>query len=288
MITSMVALVTPMHPNGDLDYKALEKLVEFQLENQTDGLIILGTTGESPTIDSEEHTEVVQRVIAQVARQVPVISGVGSNSTKKTIERAKLDTQLGVDGLLIVTPYYNKPTQEGLYQHFKAISQAVDNKIILYNAPGRTAVDLLPETVARLATLSNIVAIKDCVSPERVRALRAVLTEHFLIYCGEDECNFEFLEAGAQGFISVTANLAAKQLHEMSHAFMQGDKGKAEAIHRQLMPLHKNLFIQTNPIPVKFVLHELGLINHGIRLPLTWLDETYQAKVRTAIQEAKI
>lgn len=285
---SMVALATPMNSDSSIDYPALEILVDFHLNNQTDGLVILGTTGESATVLENEHSDIIKRVIAQVAGQIPIISGVGTNCTETTIARAQIDTKLGVDALLIVTPYYNKPTQEGLYNHYKKVSQLVDNNVILYNAPGRTAVDLLPETVARLAELDNIIGIKETVSLERVKQLRQVLPSVFEIYCGDDANNLPMLEAGAQGLISVTGNVAPKLLHDMCHAYFEGDRAMAQKIHQQLMPLHKNLFIESNPMPVKFVLAEMGLINYGIRLPLTWLSDKHHSAVREAMQAAKI
>lgn len=284
----MVALATPMNEEGGIDYSSLEKLVTFHLDNETDGIVILGTTGESPTISADEHNKMVTQVVAQVAGQIPVISGVGTNNTATTLLNAQMDTKHGVDGLLVVTPYYNKPTQEGLYQHYKKIAQAIDNKIILYNVPGRTGVDLQPETVVELSTLKNIVGIKETVNIARVKALRLILPKAFEIYCGDDENNLPYLEAGAQGLISVTANIAPKLLHDMCKAHEQGNGVEAQAIHNQLMPVHKNLFIESNPIPVKFALAELGLINRGIRLPLTWLAEKHQTAVRDAMKNAKL
>lgn len=285
---SMVALITPMQQDGRVDYQALSDLVQFHLDNQTDGLVILGTTGESPTINAEEHAQIVSAVIKQVAGKIPVISGVGTNCTAKTISNAQADAQLGVDGLLIAAPYYNKPTQEGLYQHYKNIAQHVDKPIILYNHLGRTAVDILPETVARLAGIDNIIGIKETLSVERVHQLRQLLATEFEIYCGDDSNNLAMLENGAQGIISVTANLAPKFLHDMCKFQQAGKRTEAEQIHQQLAVLHQQLCIETNPIPVKWALAEMGLINPGIRLPLTWLSESSQIVVKQALADAKI
>ncbi len=285
---SMVALVTPMQSTGDIDYKSLSRLVKFQLDNQSDGLVILGTTGESATVSSKEHQKIVSQVVAEVAGQVPVISGVGTNCTAITIEHAKSDTLLGVDALLIATPYYNKPTQQGLYQHYKNISEQVDNKLILYNVPGRTAVDLLPDTIVELAQIDNIIGIKETVSVARTQQLRQVVPDDFDIYCGDDENNMAMLQAGAQGLISVTANVAPLLLHQMVRAVQNNDIATADMIHQQLMLLHKNLFIESNPIPVKYAVSEMGLMNPGIRLPLTWLTVAHQPKIKAAMQAAQI
>jgi 4-hydroxy-tetrahydrodipicolinate synthase len=285
---SMVALVTPMLENGSLDMDSLKNLVGFHIENQTDGLVILGTTGEAPTITHDEHKAIVKFVVKQVAGKIPVISGVGSNSTQQTIMNAQADVKLGIDGLLISTPYYNKPTQDGLYQHYNSIAQAVDKPIILYNVPSRTAVDLLPETVAKLAELSNIIAIKETVSIDRVQQLRAVLTDEFKIYSGDDLSNLEMLLAGANGLISVTANVAPQLLHQMYQNVMQNEIQQAQAIHDKLTPLHCDLFIESNPIPIKYALMKLGLINKGIRLPLTWLSAPHQKLLDTALCAASI
>lgn len=285
---SIVALVTPMLIGGEIDYVSLAKLVDFHLENNTDGLVILGTTGESPTVTADEHRQMISSVLKQVAGRMPVISGVGTNSTELTIRNAQADTELGVDALLIATPYYNKPTQEGLYQHYKSIAEAVDNKLILYNVPGRSVVDMLPVTVARLAEIENIIGIKETVDVARTQQLRALLPADFAIYCGDDPSNLDMLQAGAQGLISVTANVAPQLLHEMCLAYQVGDLATAEQIHQQLMPLHNDLFIESNPIPVKFALAQMGLINCGIRLPLTWLSDAQHQVVLTALKAAQI
>lgn len=285
---SMVALVTPMLEDGSVDTDALDILLNFHLENHTDGLVVLGTTGEAATITADEHQAILRFVLDKVSGQIPVISGVGSNSTQQTILNAQADCRLGVDALLIATPYYNKPTQSGLYQHYKNVEQVVDKPIILYNVPGRTAVDLYPDTVAQLAELDNIIGIKETLSVERVRQLRDVVPAEFEIYCGDDENNLPMLQAGANGLISVTANVAPKALSQMVAYLASGELDQASKIHQQLMPLHKNLFIESNPIPVKYVLNKMGLIKSGIRLPLTWLSMKYHADVDNAMQAAGI
>lgn len=283
---TMVAIVTPMHDDGAIDYTSLEKLVSYHLENQIDGIVVLGTTGESPTVTAEERHKVVSQVVRQVSGRVPVISGVGTNATASTIATAQADEKLGIDGFLVVTPYYNKPPQEGLFQHYKKVAEAVDKPVILYNVPGRTGVDLQPVTVARLAEIDNIIGLKETVSVERIRQLRAVVPADFALYCGEDAVNLEMLQAGAQGLISVTANITPQLLHNMCQAHNVGDDALAQSIHQRLMPLHKNLFIEANPIPVKWLLAKMGLINYGIRLPLTKLAATHEAAVMAAWEAA--
>ncbi|HEY8554568.1 MAG TPA: 4-hydroxy-tetrahydrodipicolinate synthase [Burkholderiales bacterium] len=286
---SMVALVTPMHEDGALDRDALKRLVDFHVENGTDAIVAVGTTGESPTLDMEEHCEVIELVVRYAAGRVRVIGGTGANSTREAIELTRCAERAGVDGCLLVTPYYNKPTQEGLYRHFCAVAEAVPVPQILYNVPGRTGCDMLPETVARLAAVPNIVGIKEASGKvERVREIHALCGDKIDIYSGEDAIALDSMLVGARGVISVTANVAPRLMHEMCAAARAGDVGRARAIDAKLMDLHKSLFIESNPIPVKWALKEMGLIEGGIRLPLTPLSEKYHDTVRAALRKAGV
>jgi 4-hydroxy-tetrahydrodipicolinate synthase len=283
----MVALVTPMHEDGTVDEAALAALVEFHVENQTDAIVAVGTTGESATLDEEEHCQVVRQVVELARSRIPIIAGTGSNSTREAIELTRCAKQAGADACLLVTPYYNKPTQEGLYQHFRAIAEAVDIPQILYNVPGRTAVDLLPETVARLAEIDNIIGIKDATGDvQRARDIIALCGPEFEVYSGDDGTAMELMLAGARGDISVTANVAPKLMHEMCMAAIQGDRVAASQINDQLVGLHKNLFVEANPIPVKWALHDMGMIHAGIRLPLTVLAPEHQTIVHEELCKA--
>ncbi len=286
---SMVALATPMQPDGTLDEAALERLVAFHIDNGTDAIVAVGTTGESATMDIAEHGYVIRRVVDLVAGRVPVIGGTGANSTSEAIELTRNAHEAGVDACLLVTPYYNKPTQEGMYRHFKAIAAAVDVPQILYNVPGRTAVDLLPDTVARLAGVPNIVGIKEATgSVERAGEILAKCGDDLRVYSGEDHNAMEVMLAGGHGVISVTANVAPALMHEMCNAALLGDRGGANAINARLEPLHKALFVESNPIPVKWALKEMGLIGEGIRLPLTPLSSSCHATVRAALEAAGV
>lgn len=286
---SMVALVTPMHPDGELDDEALARLVAFHVEQGTDAIIAVGTTGESATLDHQEHAEVVRRVIELAKGQIPVIAGTGSNSTQEAIELTQHAKDAGADACLLVTPYYNKPTQEGLYLHFKAVAEAVAIPQILYNVPGRTAVDMLPETVERLAQIDNIIGIKEATGDiERGKEIMRRCGKEFEVYSGDDATAMELILAGARGDISVTANVAPRAMHEMCTAALAGDRDQAAAIDARLRILHKNLFIEANPIPVKWALHDMGLISTGIRLPLTVLSQTHQAVVHQALEQAGV
>lgn len=286
---SMVALVTPMQPDGSLDESALADLVEFHVVNGTDAIIAVGTTGESATLDEKEHCHVVKRVVELSAGRIPVIAGTGSNSTHEAIELTECAREAGADACLLVTPYYNKPTQEGLYQHFKAVAEAVDIPQILYNVPGRTAVDMLPETVARLARIKNIIGIKEATGDiGRIREIIELCGADFEVYSGDDATAMEAILAGARGDISVTANVAPKEMHEMCMAALNQDRDTASKINDRLMCLHTNLFVEANPIPVKWALAEMGKMGTGIRLPLTVLAEDNQKVVRDALQQAGI
>ncbi|MGD8926444.1 MAG: 4-hydroxy-tetrahydrodipicolinate synthase [Thioalkalispiraceae bacterium] len=286
---SMVALVTPMADDGAIDEKALESLIEFHIKNGTDAIVAVGTTGESATLDEEEHCHVIRRTVQIVAGRIPVIAGTGSNSTSEAIELTRCAKEAGADACLLVTPYYNKPTQEGLYLHHKAVAEAVAIPQILYNVPGRTAVDMQTETVARLATISNIVGIKEATGDiQRARDILAAVGEGFDIYSGDDATAMDLMLAGAHGVISVTANVAPKAMHEMCVAALAGDKATASEINDSLMALHQDLFVEANPIPVKWALYAMGLIGTGIRLPLTVLSDTYHEKIRAALKQADV
>ena len=286
---SMVALVTPMHPDGSVDFDALRRLVDFHIDNQTDAIVAVGTTGESATLNHEEHCAVVDVVVKQAAGRVPVIAGSGSNSTTEAIELTQCAKAAGATACLLVTPYYNKPTQEGLYRHYRAVAEAVDIPQLLYNVPGRTACDLLPETVQRLASIDNIVGIKEALSDmERVKALLAFANDNFIVLSGDDGTAMELMLLGGKGTISVTANVAPKLMHEMSHYAISGDRDKAEAINQQLLGLHTKLFLEANPIPVKYAVHTMGLIGETIRLPLTPLSEQHHDAVKQAMQQAQV
>ena len=286
---SMVALVTPMHEDGALDLEALERLVEFHVEQGTDAIVSVGTTGESATLDEAEHCEVIRRTVEFARGRIPVIGGTGSNSTAEAIRLTRCAMEAGADACLLVTPYYNKPTQEGMYLHFKAVAEAVPVPQILYNVPGRTAVDLLPETVARLAEVSNIVGLKEATgSLDRLEELKALCGDRIDFYSGDDATACEFMLRGGKGVISVTANVAPRLMHEMSRAAVAGDREAAEALDAKLAALHRDLFVESNPIPVKWAVEAMGLIGPGIRLPLTPLSEGFRPKVREAMRLAGV
>ena len=284
---SMVALVTPMGADGAVDFDALGRLVEFHIENGTDAIVAMGTTGESATLDEAEHCGVIRKTVELVAGRIPVIAGTGANSTTEAISLTRCAMEAGADACLLVTPYYNKPTQEGLYLHYKAVAEAVPVPQILYNVPGRTACDMLPETVERLSKISNIVGIKEATgSVERAKDILARCGDALDLYSGDDATSREFLLAGGKGVISVTTNVAPKLMHEMCAAAIAGDRAAAEAIDAKLALLHQRLFLESNPIPVKWAVAEMGLILAGIRLPLTWLSDAHHEPLREAMREA--
>lgn len=286
---SMVALVTPMQDGGEIDDEALRQLVEFHIENGTDAIVAVGTTGESPTLNEQEHCDVIRKVVEHAGNRVPVIGGTGSNSTREAIELTRCAMEGGADACLLVTPYYNKPTQEGLYLHHKAVAEAVPIPQILYNVPGRTACDMQPETVDRLSHISNIVGIKEATgSVDRARDILARCADRIDVYSGEDVTGLELMLEGASGVISVTTNVVPKAMHDMCEAALQGKREDALAINRRLEPLHRALFLEANPIPVKWALHEMGLIPAGIRLPLTVLSEQHHDAVRDALRQAGV
>lgn len=284
---SMVALVTPMRADGTIDNESLEQLVDFHIDNGTDAIVAVGTTGESATLDEHEHCATIRRVVAHAAGRIPIIAGTGANSTREAIELTRCAMEAGADACLLVTPYYNKPTQEGLYLHHRAVAEAVSIPQILYNVPGRTAVDMLPATVERLAAISNIIGIKEATGNlARGQEILDRCGDQLDLYSGDDATAMELILMGAKGDISVTANVAPKAMHEMCAAALRGDRAEAERINAGLMPLHEKLFLEANPIPVKWALHEMKLIPEGIRLPLTVLAAPYQAELRMAMQQA--
>ncbi len=286
---SMVALVTPMHDDGSVDYERLQRLVEFHIENKTDAIVAVGTTGESATLTEAEHIEVIAKTVEFAGGRVPVIAGTGSNATHEAISLTRGAMEVGADACLLVTPYYVKPTQEGLYLHHKAVAEAVPIPQILYNVPGRTACDMLPETVERLAGISNIVGIKEATGDlGRARDILKRCGDRLDLYSGDDLTTMDFILLGGKGTISVTANVAPRAMHDMCAAAAAGDQARAASINDKLIGLHKNLFLEANPIPVKWALAEMGLIGHGIRLPLTPLSVKYHAALREAMKQAGV
>ena len=286
---SMVALVTPMHTDGSVDFDSLSQLVEFHIENGTSAIVSMGTTGESATLDEKEHCEVIRRTVEMANERIPIIAGTGANSTTEAINLTRCAMQAGADACLLVTPYYNKPTQEGLYLHHKLIAETVPVPQILYNVPGRTAVDMLPETVARLSKVSNIIGIKEATGDlTRLTQIRELCGENFDIYSGDDATGTEFMLQGGNGVISVTNNVAPKTMSEMCAAALAGDRDKALELNKPLLGLHNDLFVEANPIPVKWALAEMGMIASGIRLPLTNLSEQYHETLRAAMRQAGV
>lgn len=284
---SMVALVTPMNDDGSVDEAALRKLIDFHLENGTDAIVAVGTTGESATLDMDEHCHTIKLTVDHVAGRIPVIAGTGANSTREAIELTRCAADAGADACLLVTPYYNKPTQEGLYLHHKAIAEAVDIPQILYNVPGRTACDMQPATAGRLSEIANIVGIKEATGDiSRVAAILGCSRDGFEIYSGDDATAMDLMLTGGHGVISVTANVAPAAMSQMCKAALAGDKARAAQINDTLMGLHKDLFLEANPIPVKWALHEMGLIGLHIRLPLTVLSSQFHEPLRQAMRQA--
>ncbi len=284
---SMVALVTPMREDGAVDYDSLAALIDFHVREGTDAIVAVGTTGESATLDEREHCELLRRFVEMVDGRVPLIAGTGANATSEAISLTRCALEAGADACLLVTPYYNKPTQEGLYLHHKAVAEAVPIPQILYNVPGRTAVDMLPETVERLSRISNIIGIKEATGDlGRLADILERCGDRLDLYSGDDATGCEFLLRGGRGVISVTANVAPRAMHDMVAAALDGDRDRAEAIDRKLAALHRELFCESNPIPVKWALGEMGLIPPGIRLPLTPLSAGCHERVRAALRQA--
>ena len=291
MITgSLVALVTPMHPNGDIHWEHLDKLVDFHIENGTHGIVAVGTTGESATLDPEEHCKTIGHIIKRVNGRIPVIAGTGGNSTREAIALTSAAHKLGADACLLVVPYYNKPTQEGLYQHFRAIAEAVPMmKQMLYNVPGRTACDMLNETVVRLADIPNIIAIKDATGniPRGAELIQAV-KGRLDVYSGDDATAMELMLAGAKGNVSVTANVAPRAMADLCTVAVAGNREEAERLNELLMPLNRKLFLEANPIPVKWALQRMGMTGDGLRLPLTVLSDQFHGEVEEALKASGV
>lgn len=290
---SMVAIVTPMQkgnaPETPLDKESLAGLVEFHIEQKTDAIVAVGTTGESATLNNEEHCEVIRQVVEFVNGRIPVIAGTGANSTTEAIYLTQCAKDIGADACLLVTPYYNKPTQEGLYLHYKTVAEAVSIPQILYNVPSRTACDMLPETIGRLSKVDNIIGVKEATADlSRIEIIRSLSGDGFMLVSGDDATAKEFVLQGGDGVISVTANIAPRAMHELCELAIKGDHEAAGNIDETLAGLHDHLFIESNPIPVKWALHKMGLIKEGIRLPLTWLTENSEELLMNAMKQANI
>ncbi|MDK8464211.1 4-hydroxy-tetrahydrodipicolinate synthase [Marinobacter sp. SS13-12] len=290
MITgSLVALVTPMHSDGSIHWEQLDTLVDFHLDNGTHGIVAVGTTGESATLDPDEHMRVIGHIIKRVNGRIPVIAGTGGNSTREAIELTEAAHKLGADACLLVVPYYNKPTQEGLYRHFKTIAEAVPVNQILYNVPGRTACDMLNETVERLADIPNIIGIKDATGniPRGAELIEAV-KGRLVVYSGDDATAAGLMLAGGKGNVSVTANVAPRAMAALCEAAIAGDQEETDRLNELLMPLNRKLFLEANPIPVKWALHRMGMIGEGIRLPLTPLSDKFHDEVEEALRASGV
>src|SRR5688572_12484105 len=286
---SLVAIVTPMQEDGALDLDAFRRLIDWHIKEGTDGIVAVGTTGESPTVNWDEHNLVIKTAVEHVAGRVPVIAGTGANATREAIELSAYARKVGADGSLSVVPYYNKPTQEGLYRHFRAIAEAVDLPMIVYNVPRRTVADIQNDTVLRLAQVPNIVGIKDATANlERGSDLARRKPRDFRVFSGDDATGLALMLLGGHGVISVTANVAPRLMHEMCSAALSGDVGKARELNQRLLPLHRDLFVEANPIPVKWAVQQMGLIRGGIRLPLTPLSPACHEQVRAAMRHAGI
>jgi 4-hydroxy-tetrahydrodipicolinate synthase len=286
---SMVAIVTPMHDDGSLDFDAFRKLIDWHVTEGTDGIVVVGTTGESPTVDFDEHHQLIKTAVEHAKKRVPIIAGTGANSTREAIELAAYAKQAGADASLSVVPYYNKPTQEGLYRHFRAIAEAVDIPQIVYNVPGRTVADLQTETMLRLAQVPHIVGLKDATANlERGADLLRQLPAHVSVYSGDDATGLALMLLGGRGVISVTANVAPRLMREMCAAALKPDPARARELNNQLMGLHRHLFVEANPIPVKWAVCMMKLMKSGIRLPLTQLSANCHEQVRAAMLQAGI
>lgn len=285
MITgSIVALVTPMFDDGQIDWQALDRLVEFHIKHGTDAIVAVGTTGESATLDMKEHCDVIERIVKQVAGRRPIIAGTGGNSTAEAIELTQEAKRLGADASLIVTPYYNKPPQRGLVKHHEAIASAVDLPQILYNVPGRTACDMLPETVAEIAKIEQVIGVKEATGDlNRTAKLIELVGHKIAVYSGDDASAYKTILQGGKGNISVTANVAPALMHQLCMLALDGKEAEAAALNERLMQLHGAMFCEANPIPVKWALHRMDLIGRGIRLPLVELDDRYKPKVELAL-----
>ncbi|MFZ6846522.1 4-hydroxy-tetrahydrodipicolinate synthase [Undibacterium sp. RuTC16W] len=286
---SLVAIVTPMHADGSLDLPCLRKLIDWHIAEGTDGIVIVGTTGESPTVSVEEHCELIRVAVEHTNKRIPIIAGSGGNSTAEAIALTKFAKEIGADASLQVVPYYNRPTQEGMYQHFKKIAESVDIPVILYNVPGRTVADMSNETILRLAQVPGIIGVKEASGNiARDTDLIRLAPASFAVYSGDDATAIALMFCGGKGNISVTANVAPRAMHELCVAAMRGDIATAVAINNRMLPLHNKLFIEPNPLPVKWAMQEMGLIPSGIRLPLVPMSEQYHDVVRTALRESGV
>lgn len=286
---SIVAIVTPMHADGSLDLPGLRKLIDWHIAEGTDAICIVGTTGESPTVSVDEHCELIRVAVEHAAKRIPVIAGTGGNSTAEAIELTRYAKSVGADASLQVVPYYNRPTQEGMYQHFKAIAEAVDLPVILYNVPGRTVADMSNETILRLAKVPGVIGVKDATGNiARGTDLIRLAPADFAVYSGDDATAIALMLCGGKGNISVTANVAPRAMHELCVAAMEGRVADAVKINNRLIPLHNKLFIEPNPLPVKWAMTQMGLIPPGIRLPLVQMSEGYHDTVLAALREAGV
>jgi 4-hydroxy-tetrahydrodipicolinate synthase len=289
IVGSIVALVTPMHEDGSVDYPALRRLIDWHIAEGTDCIGVVGTTGESPTVTVDEHQEIIRVAVEHAAGRVPIMAGAGANSTHEAIELSKFAKKVGADCTLQVVPYYNKPTQEGIYRHFKAIAEAVDIPVVLYNVPGRTVADMQPETTLRLAELPGIIGIKEATGNiDRAAWLIKQAPAGFSIYSGDDPTAVALMLLGGHGNVSVTANVAPRAMHDLCMAAVNGDAKRAVEIHMQLLPLHKQLFCEPNPIPVKWALARMGRIGGALRLPLTPLGDAAQKAVEQALRDSGV
>jgi 4-hydroxy-tetrahydrodipicolinate synthase len=286
---SIVAIVTPMHEDGSLDLPGLRKLIDWHIAEGTDGIVIVGTTGESPTVSVEEHCELIKIAVEQSAKRVPIIAGTGGNSTTESIELTEYARKVGADASLLVVPYYNRPTQEGMYRHFRAIAEAVDIPVILYNVPGRSVADMSNDTIVRLAQVPGIIGVKDATGNiARGTDLLRLAPASFAVYSGDDATAMALMFCGGRGNISVTANIAPRAMHQLCDAAMNGRIKEAVAINNRLLPLHNKLFVEPNPLPVKWAMMQMGLISSGIRLPLVGLGDEYHETVRAALRESGV
>lgn len=284
---SLVAIVTPMHEDGSLDFPSLRKLIDWHIAEGTDGIVIVGTSGESPTVSVEEHRELIRVAVEQANKRIPIIAGTGGNSTTEAVELTAYAKQVGADASLQVVPYYNKPTQEGMYLHFRKVAESVDLPVILYNVPGRTVADMTVETMLRLAEVPGVIGVKEATGNiDRAAQLIKGAPASFKIYSGDDPTAIALMLLGGHGNISVTANVAPRAMHELCAAAMRGDVETARRIHMQLLSVHKNLFVESNPIPVKWALQAMGKMEGGIRLPLTPLAPQYHEVVRASLLDA--
>lgn len=286
---SLVALVTPFDGNNRVDYTSLKRLVEFHVEQGSNGLVISGTTGESPTLERAEHIELIGRCVEIAGGRIPVIAGTGSNSTAQSIDLSRAVTDPGIAAYMAVVPYYNKPTQEGIYRHYSALADATDKPLLMYNVPGRTVADMLPETVARLATHGNIFGVKEATGDiDRLKAIRGLVDDQFMLYSGDDFSVLPFIEAGGHGVVSVSGNVAPARMAELCRLASEGSVEDARRIDETLQPLNKMLFIESNPIPVKWAVSEMGLMEPHIRLPLTPFSPQFHDDMRAAMRNAGV